>query len=99
MLKKVVGWLVLAIFSFVLLEFGVFLSVHFGLLNVIMPTYSMNSPEDLLPDRSFIYGHRHRPKSTYEVKKNCLHTHYRFNSLGFRDEEPSVESKKPRVVV
>lgn len=99
MIKRIIHFVIIGLITFILLEGSIFLMVHFGGLNIILPTYNMDSPEDLLPERSHIYGHRHRPNSTYEIKKNCLHTFYEFNSLGFRDEEPSLEDSSYKVMV
>lgn len=59
----------------------------------------MDSPEDFLPERSMIYGHRHQPNSTYQIKKNCLNTFYHFNELGFRDELLPHKDSSKRVLV
>lgn len=99
MFKKIVNLSVFSLFTFFLSEVSLYMVVHLGWLNIIMPTYSMDSPEDFLPERSYLYGHRHLPNSTYEVKKNCLHTHYQFNSLGFREQEVNQNSKEARVIV
>lgn len=52
-----------------------------------------------MPERSYIYGHRHQPNSTYEIRKNCLHCFFEFNSLGFRDAEPSLSDTSFKVAV
>lgn len=86
-------------FSLILLEVGVYFMVKSEQLNIIMPTYAMGDSEDFLPERSYIYGHRHHPNSSYTVKKNCFETVYRFNDLGFRDEVHTARSDKSRVLL
>lgn len=98
-MKKVKHFIIIGIFTFILMEISLFAITKFQLLNIIIPTYSMSSPEDFLPERSRIYGYRHQPNSTYEIKKNCLHTYYKFNSYGFRAKEPTKRSSKKRIVV
>jgi len=99
MLKKVISVFIYLLFVFALLEVGISLLVTSGHLNIIMPTYSMGDSEDFLPERSFIYGHRHLPNSSYEVKKNCSEIVYHFNDLGFREETHSKRSNKSRVLL
>ncbi|MBD99031.1 MAG: hypothetical protein CMO34_04235 [Verrucomicrobia bacterium] len=97
--RKLLFFLFLLFFSFILLEIGICFLVKAGHLNIIMPTYTMGDSEDFLPERSYIYGHRHLPNSSYTVKKNCVETVYHFNGLGFRDEMHSVRSDKSRVLL
>jgi len=99
MIKKFLFISLFGLFCFVLLETGIALITKAGYLNIIMPTYNMGESEDLLPERSLLYGHRHLPNSSYEVRKNCLHISYRFNSLGFRDEDHELKSNEKRVMV
>ncbi len=84
---------------FVVLELAIALIAEFGGVNIITPTYQMNEYGNFLPIRSHVYGHTHAPNSTYRINKACFSTTYEFNSLGFRDDEFSVQSKKKRVVV
>lgn len=81
------------------LEFCIALLVQSGHLNIIMPTYSLEGSEDFLPERSYVYGHRHQPNSTYPIRKNCFETTYQFNTLGFRDENPKKNSSETRVLL
>lgn len=99
MIKKIIFIILGIIGGLLLLEISVIALVYWAGLNILLPTYNLNSPEFFLPERSHIYGHRHRPNSTFELQKNCLQTLYRFNSLGFRDENHSLSSNKSRVVV
>lgn len=98
-MKKIKRLLFSGLITFLLLEVSLALASHAGLLNIIMPTYSLPSSEDLLPERSFLYGYRHEPGGNYEIKKNCLHNYYQFNELGFRDKLPSKKDSSSRVIV
>jgi hypothetical protein len=97
-LNRISQWLLVAATSFILLEVSLHFVVKAGLLNIIIPTYQMNDSEDFLSERSFVYGHRHQPNSTYRVKKYCTDQTYRYNSQGFRDEESKKTSRKKRVI-
>jgi hypothetical protein len=97
--KRIKRLLISGLITFLLLEVSLALASHAGLLNIIMPTYSLPSSEDLLPERSFLYGYRHKPGGNYEIKKNCLHNYYQFNELGFRDKLPSKKDSNSRVIV
>lgn len=99
MLKRLKNIFASLIITIILLEIALAMLSHMGLIPIIFPTYQLDSPATYLPERSFIYGHRHQPNSSYEIKKNCLHNHYRFNSLGFRGPEMKIKSNKKRILV
>lgn len=99
MIKKWTQYFLFLLLSFCLMEFCFFIAVKSKAINILMPTYELNSPNDFLSERSFIYGHRHQANGTFEVRKNCLHNYYQFNSLGFRDEEPIKKANGKRVIV
>ena len=99
LVKKSKSIFLIGLITFVMLELSLFIISHSGVLNIILPIYKMNDSEDFLPERSLLYGHRHLPNSDYEIKKNCLHTYYHFNNLGFRDADHTQKSDQKRIIV
>lgn len=97
--KKFFRVLKILLINLILIEVSIMGLVKLDVLKIIAPTYSFSNVQTFLPVRSYLYGYKHAPLSTYQIKKNCLNNHYRFNSLGFRGTEYTTSSSVKRVVV
>lgn len=89
------------VFCFALLEFGLFLMVKTGLLNMEMPSYSLNQTT-LLKDFWVVldenFGRWRLPGVTFTHRKACFTAEYTTNSAGMRDPERDIHSNATRVV-
>ncbi|MGP8282104.1 MAG: hypothetical protein ACLQT6_05265 [Desulfomonilaceae bacterium] len=96
--KKLLFWVLSALFVVLLVELGIFAMVKLELLPFDMPSYKY-PPTSITVDDNPYFGTWHKPDSTFFQRKWCLSAEYNFNSYGARDRERTQESPVPRAVM